>query len=395
MRHVIVFFMLLLGVYEVRGQIFVLSHADSTIGNFFGNAVSIDGSRALIGASGATTCGENAGMAYIFEKDPASEEWLNVASLLPHDCSEDQFFGRSVSLSGDRALVAASGEFFSIEASNAAYIFERDTETGAWRETARLTSQSTSPEGAFAASVTLDGERALVTAAGDAVHGRYSGAAYIFERNEHTGEWDQKARLTGSRGLRAGIFGGSGALDGDTAVVTSSTYFADEPGSCYVFERDVETGRWEEKAIFGDIDDFFISIDIDNNFVLIGQSKKAPNQSGAATLYTRDPSGTWRLMQTLRPVFPYEFGAFGTSVSLTDDFALVVGYDEQLGLDFNIDRVVYVYKKDTISGEWKQEHVIDVGEVSFGAAVDHSGRYALVGEAAEEQPGAAYIIFLN
>jgi len=379
----------------VYGQIFLLPHADSTKGSFFGNAVSVDGTRALVGASGVNTCGEDAGMAYIFEKDPDSEDWFNVASLKPSDCTEDQFFGRSVSLSGDRALIAASGEFFSVEASNAAYIFERNTETGVWEEVVKLTSQRDVQEGAFASSVSLDGDRALVTAAGDAVHGRYSGAAYIFERNEITGTWDQKARLTGSRGLRAGIFGGSGALDGDIAVITSSTYFDDEPGSCYVFERDASTGRWVEKSIFGGIDDFFISVDISNGYVLIGQSKKAPSQSGAATLYARDPAGYWHLVQTLRPTTPYAYGAFGSSVSLTDEYALLVGYDEQLGLDFNIDRVVYVFNKNTRTGEWEQAHVIDIGEVAFGAAVDHHQRYALIGKAAEEQIGEAYIVHLN
>ena len=97
----------LVGTPPARAQIFKLPHPDTTAGNFFGNATSLDGDRALIGASGEDVCGENSGTAYIFERDAAADAWRKVAQLVPRDCKAERFFGRSVSLSGDRSFVMA------------------------------------------------------------------------------------------------------------------------------------------------------------------------------------------------------------------------------------------------------------------------------------------------
>ncbi|MCH8962001.1 MAG: hypothetical protein IH820_11930, partial [Bacteroidetes bacterium] len=159
-----------------HAQIDKLPHPDTTSGNFFGVAVSIDGNRALVGASSEDTCDTNAGAAYLFERNADTNHWFEVAKLVPDDCLTGLFFGRSVALSGDRALVAAANEF-SASKSNAAYLFERDS-TGTWNQTARLTADTKEEEGPFAASVSLDGDRALVTTWGDPSDGKYGGAAY-------------------------------------------------------------------------------------------------------------------------------------------------------------------------------------------------------------------------
>ncbi len=376
-----------------RAQIDKLPHPDTTSGNFFGVAVSIDGRRALVGASSEDTCDTNAGAAYIFEQDAATNHWSEVARLVPDDCVGGLFFGRSVSLSGDRALVASANEFFASQRSNAAYVFERDS-TGTGKQQAKLTINSEEKEGPFAASVSLDGDRALVTTWGDPSDGLFSGAAYIFERNAETGRWAEAARLSGSGSLRAGIFGGAAALDGDRAIVSSSAYFRESPGSIYIFERDAD-GTWFEAAHFGDIDDFFISVDIEGGRVLVGESKDGRRKAGAATLYTRDADGTWHLASTLRPPTPYDHGGFGSEVSLAGNRALVAGYDEQLRLNYNIDRVVYIYEYDAETNIWSYQNIVDIGKVAFGTAVDLDGAVALIGDASESEPGAVYVVRLR
>lgn len=388
---------LLLGLWSAlpaRAQIDKLPHPDTTSGNFFGVAVSIDGDRALVGASSETTCGDNAGAAYLFERDSEADQWREAARLVPSVCQPGEFFGRSVSLSGDRALVAASAESFAAKSSNAAYLFERDS-TGTWRQAARLIADNNEEEGPFAASVSLDGDRALVTTWGDPSNGRFGGAAYIFEYDSKTYSWQQKARFTGSRGVEEGIFGGPAALDGDRAVVSASSYFKQEPGSIYIFERDPATGTWNEAAHFGEIDDFFISVDVEGDRVLVGESKSGSRKSGTATLFTRDAAGKWHGTATLRPPTPYDHGAFGSAVSLDGNRALVAGYDEQLRMDFNIDRVVYLFEYDADADAWQYRHIVDIGEVAFGASVDLDGAVALIGRVSEAEPGAAYVVRLR
>ncbi len=376
-----------------RAQIDKLPHPDTTRGNFFGVAVAIDGNRALVGASSEDGCGDDAGAAYVFEFDETTNRWSEAARLAPRDCLPGEYFGRSVALSGDRALVAASAEFFASEASNAAYVFERDP-SGIWIQTARLTGDAAEREGAFAASVALDDDRALITTWGDPAGGRFGGAAYVFERDA-AGAWKRTARLTGSQGVHAGIFGGRAALDGDRAVVAASAYFRRGSGSVYVFERDAATGRWREAARFGDVRDFFLSVAIRGDRVLVGQSKAGHDKEGAATLYTRDSTGTWRHTATLRPPTPYDHGAFGSEVALDGDHALVAGYDEQLRLNFNIDRVVYVFAYDPAADAWRYKSIVDIGEVAFGTSVALDGPVALIGRASEHEPGAAYVVRLH
>lgn len=377
-------------------QIDQLPHPDTTQGNFFGVAVSISENRALVGASSETTCDANGGAAYIFERDEKTSRWVEAARLVPRTCTPGEFFGRSVSLSGDRALVAASRALSELATAspNAAYIFERDT-SGTWQQTAKLNGDPDQEEGSFAASVSLDGDRALITTWGDPSGEAFGGAAYIFERNPATGTWEKVVRLTGSLDLRAGVFGGKGVLEGDYAVVASSTYFREQAGFIYIFERNPNTGKWKEAARFGGIDDFFISLDIEGDRILVGESKDGRKDTGAASLFQRDADGKWQKVATLLPPTPYSHGAFGSEVALAGNRALVAGYDEQLKMDINIDRVVFIYGYDEDTDSWHYQNIVDIGEVAFGTAVDLDGRVALIGRASPQEAGEAYIVHIH
>jgi hypothetical protein len=81
-------------------------------------------------------------------------------------------------------------------------------------------------------------------------------------------------------------------------------------------------------------------------------------------------------------------------VSLYGDRALVTGYDEQLGQDFNIDRVVYVFKRDPTDNTWMQQQIIDIGEVDFGAALDQNAAFGLISTVPADEPGTVYVVRL-
>lgn len=378
-------------VAPALAQLDELPHADTTRGNYFGVSVSLDGTRALVGASGEHSCAPNAGAAYVYEYDDTVDRWRETARLVPGDCEENLFFGRQVALSGDRVLIAANAEYFAAVRTNAAYVFDRDS-TGSWQESARLTVNAPTEEGPLGASVSLEDDRALVTTWGDVANGRYGGAAYVFDYDPASGRWTQSARLSGP--LHFGIFGADAALSGDRLVVASSSYFLPGVGYFYVFER-TAAGEWRQAARFGSIDDFFISLDIDGDRILVGESKEHRSNIGTATLYTRDSTGTWRHTGALQPPVPYKQGGFGSEVSLSDDRAIVAGYDEQLRLDINVDRVVYIFGYDAERDEWTYRSIVDIGTVAFGAALDLDNNVALIGAASEHEAGAAYIVKLH
>lgn len=372
-------------------QIYNLPRPDTTGAETFGVSVAVDGNVAVVGASGEAACGENAGAVYVYEQGE-NAPWVRTARLQPSECRANAFFGETVDVSGSRILVSASSEFFAYEKSNAAYVFERAPD-GTWRETARLTSPVDRDEGVFADGVALDGDRAVVTTSGN-VDGAYGGAVYVFDYDSAADRWRRTARLTASRGTDAGVLGGPVALNGNRLAVAASTYFRREPGSIYVFEYNPADDAWAETAILGGVDDFFISLALHGDRLLVGESRAGKKESGAATLFRRANSGTWARETTLRPSTQYESGAFGSAVSLDDGWALVTGYDEQLGRDSNIDRVVFAFREQD-DGTWAQRTIIDIGEVGFGAALDQDGRSALISSVPEGTPGAAYIVRLN
>lgn len=385
--------LLISGAAPARGQIYALPHADTSQSSSFGIAVALDTSRAIVGASGETTCAPNGGAAYVYERKGRAGMWKQAARLIPprDQCREDAFFGQALDVSGNRAIVSASSDFFAERQSNAAYIFERDS-LGDWNQVARLTAETGLQEGSFAADVAIDEDRALVTTSGNP-DGQDGGAAYVYERDPATGAWTQAARLTAKEGVAYGVLGGAGALDGDRIVVAASTYFEREAGSAYIFERD-STGTWHQTARIDDVNDFFISVDLHGDRVLIGEAQDGGDDSGAALVYRRTPDGTWTRESMLRPSTPYASGAFGSAVSIFQDRALVTGYDEQLGQDFNIDRVVYVFKRDTTDNTWAQQQIIDIGEVDFGTALDQNASLGLISTVPDDEPGTVYVVRL-
>jgi hypothetical protein len=99
-----------------------LTASDADKYDMFGISVSIDGSagseRLLVGAYGDAGAGPLAGAAYVFRRE--GDVWTEETKLLASDMATQDYFGYSVSLSGETALV---GAYHSDENTGAAYIF--------------------------------------------------------------------------------------------------------------------------------------------------------------------------------------------------------------------------------------------------------------------------------
>lgn len=378
-----------LGLPEAHAQIEALPRPDTLQGASFGGAVAIDDSIAVVGASGASVCGKDSGAVFVYERQPGPlvTSWALTARLVPEPCREETFFGADVALSGSRLLVSASREDFVSDSENAAYVFERSTDS-TWTQTARLTGPSEQQDGLFGAGVALDGDRAAVSTSGNP-DGAFSGSVYIYEYDPVASSWEQTARLQGRHSPQSGILGGDVALDGPHLAVAASTYFQRKPGSVYVFRHTSDTGRWHEDAHLTGINAFFIDLDLHGTTLLVGEDRAGDDGSGAATVFTRNET-TWTTAAELRPSIPYESGSFGSTVSVYGRRALITGYDEQLGQETNIDRVVYIFHRET-RDSWRERMILDIGTVDFGASLDLNGRIAVIGSVPETETGTAHI----
>ena len=142
----------------------------------FGNAVSIAGDCAIVGASGDSDKGSSAGAAYIFKRE--REAWIKLDKIVADDGEEYDSFGISVSISGDYAIVGADGEDDGGSYTGAAYIFKQEGNT--WIEQAKLTASDAEEGDHFGNAVSLAGDMAIVGAYGDDDKGSSAGAAYIY-----------------------------------------------------------------------------------------------------------------------------------------------------------------------------------------------------------------------
>jgi len=105
-------------------------------------------------------------------------EVSEVAKLLASDGMANDFFGRSVAVSGDTAVVGAFFDGDNGFASGSAYVF-RSAGT-AWVEEAKLTASDVAPSDQFGGSVAVSGDTAVVGAELHDDNGSASGSAYVF-----------------------------------------------------------------------------------------------------------------------------------------------------------------------------------------------------------------------
>jgi hypothetical protein len=264
-----------------------LTAEDAAAADTFGHSVSVCGDTAIVGAPSDGDDGPSSGSAYIFVRD--DDEWSQQTKLTSLDAEQGDLFGSSVSVSGDTAIVGAHGGDDGGSSSGSAYIFVR--EDGEWSQQAKLTASDGASGHYFGYSVSVSGDTALVGAYGHDNVGLFSGSAYVFTR--HDGEWSQQAKLTPSDIEDYDFFGRSASLSGDKATITSyqDDDRGDNSGSAYVFVRN--SGEWTQLAKVtasdGAASDYFgQSASISGDTVVVGADwdDDKGDRSGSAYVYS-------------------------------------------------------------------------------------------------------------
>jgi nucleoside-specific outer membrane channel protein Tsx len=187
-----------------------LTASDGAPGDIFGTSVAISGDLALIGAEFDDDNGDASGSAYVFDR---STGWGEVAKLEASDGAPGDNFGTSVAISGDLALVGAHHHDDNGDDSGSAYVFDR---SAGWSEVAQLTASDGTAEDFFGTSVAISGDLALVGANFDDDAGAASGSAYVFELRTNP-DTDVLADLVDA--LPDGVFKSGG--DGHRTAMTS------------------------------------------------------------------------------------------------------------------------------------------------------------------------------
>jgi hypothetical protein len=209
-----------------------LTASDGGEGDEFGKSVALDGDTALVGQVPYSDI--TSGSAYVFTRDPTTGVWAEETRLTPDFAIAGDRVGYSVALDDFTALIGVPHDADNGFQSGAAYVFTRDPTTGVWTEAAKLTASDGETLDYFGFSVALDGDIALVRAFSDAV----GGSAYLFRRELLSDEWPEQTVLRPSDPMASGYFGRSVPLEGDTALIGAprTTNATDDLGAAYLFE---------------------------------------------------------------------------------------------------------------------------------------------------------------
>ena len=268
----------------------------STTGDLFGSSVSIDGDRAIVGAPAAAS---STGVAFIFQKDEGGpNNWGQVQALQYSDAAQWNYFGYSVSISGDIAIVGAyNAVAFSGEGK--AYIYYKDYDplnpgtpsVNNWGEKKAFSGAAVGDN--FGWSVSISGDYAIVGA-------NLAEAAYIYYKNEGTDDnWGEQKELANPGGA-GNKFGNSVAINGEDAIVGMDISSAANEKAYIYYKNEGTPNNWGEKAVLENPiavnSQFGFSVAIRGDYAIVGApgTPEGVNElnAGATHIFNRNCGGS-------------------------------------------------------------------------------------------------------
>jgi cyclophilin family peptidyl-prolyl cis-trans isomerase len=312
-----------------------LTASDGTAGDYFGGSVSISANHAIVSAPRDDS---NTGSAYIFEYNDGN--WTQQAKLTDYEGLAEDWFGQSVSISGDCAIVGAW--LYDVSATNdgAAFIFYRNEGgTNNWGLQAGLSPSDAAVNNWFGYSVSINGEYAVIGAFGDNPKGDYppdsTGSAYIYKHNGTS--WVQQEKLTASDGAKSDKFGWSVSTDGYYVIVGAhrDDDNGESSGSAYIFEPNkIDPNNWDQKvkltASDANASDYFgYSVAIGGGHALVGAYRNDDNGSSSGSAYIFEPNeinpDNWNQIAKLTASDANANDYFGFSVAIGTGRRAIVG----------------------------------------------------------------------
>jgi hypothetical protein len=423
-----------------------LTAGNGGAGDRFGSSVSVDNHRAIIGAEGKEA-------AYIFE---SNSPWTQKTQLTSGRSGDR--FGSAVAVSGDYALVGAYGDDDLGVDSGAAYTFRWD---GAqWAQGAKLKVGDVKAGDFFGASVALSGDCAVVGASGDDTGGDvwvpiFGEDKYIPGTNVkwdsniqgwvnsvnnriflYPADWARAFRPKAIRMIHTApsavnlfrvlsvknqiLCSASPYASGDKVLLPEpevddigliyalappaitnieflvpATGGAPDAGSAYVFKR--EGASWTQQAKLtasdgAEGDAFGISVAVAGQTVIVGadMDDDMGQDSGSAYVFVQDGSA-WVEEAKLLAKDGQKGDQFGASVAISGNIAVVGAPGADLaGTDLG---AAYVFRYN--GGNWNEGDKLIAGDGKegdlFGASVSISADYVVVGAPGADGSGALYI----
>ena len=376
-----------------------LISSDGNNADGFGISASLDGDYAVIGAAEHDDGIElDYGSAYIFKRNV--NEWNEIDVILADTITSDDFFGNSVSINGTKVVVGCIGDDDNGIDSGSVFTFENDSDNFL------LTSKVFSTDGFayryFGSTIAMDGDWLLVGVPTDNDAGEAAGAAYIFHWNGV--DWEEISKICGSDTESGDQFGYSVKINGMDLLVSAPYEDSQDNNAGAVYFFDFNGIDWDEQKVMADDGEahnhFGYSIDLNDDTIVVGAPDRNENGNASGSVYLFTKNGEyWLQTNKITPSDNSLYDYFGSSLAISDDWIGIgsSGNDEA----GNSSGAVYFYQKN---GEvWTEQDkvvALDTEQTdNFGYAIDLDGEYALISAIHDDDngpnSGSAYIFKRN
>jgi len=279
------------------------------------------------------------------------------------DRSEYTYFGESVAIFGDYAIVGSPEESFidsddfmnNRYSAGAAYLYKYTKGTDKWELVTQI-----SPKinyASFGKSVAIDGNRIVIGAFDQDVNGDGSGAnhgaVYIYEN--YTQGIGEPIMLSPSQ--EGTYFGRSVAISNDQIVVgatwghTEAGVAGGNYGAAYIYSN--KTGEWilQQQIISPELDTMFgQSVSIYDNYLVVGSQARSATIKGAGyAYYYNSDSESW-VENGSFPIDGREGVNIVNKVLVSNSFLFITAYLDKQG-SYKVGSVS-VYKRNISGTSW-------------------------------------------
>ncbi|WP_093144894.1 T9SS type A sorting domain-containing protein [Ulvibacter litoralis] len=319
-------------------------------------SLAIQGNTIIAGAPG-----ENGwiGSVYIFTE--VAGVWEETQKITNPASQQDAAFGIGVSISGDYLLIGAQNVD---QRKGAAYIYVKNS-SGMFEYEQTITASDRLDENFFGSSVSISGDQLIVGAYGADSE---QGSAYVFEK-DNQGTWTETQKLNGNPSTEATHFGWVTEIHEEHLVIAAPHIYGFEAGEVYFYKKD-NNGLWvEDQIVQGDDtegEDFYgWSVAMYENEMIVGAAREdhdvtgnnEESDAGSAYIF-KDPSILGGITNghpseafSVYPVPAKEYITITTSSSLISEIKLI----NELGM---------IIKETSIVAS--KEHQLDVSGVAQG-----------------------------
>ena len=288
----------------------------------YGRAVAVNDKFALVAT---VSKGGGKGGVYVFH-NAGDGNWEEHSLLMPEELQQGDFFGLSVSLSGNTAIIGAPA-YQREDHAGSAFVFNYDEASNMWKQVSKLEVPEMDHRSAFGHSVLVFDNYAAVGVPGD---NQGTGAVHLYMRDGESGNWQEGGKMVpfdGAPGTQFGMMLGMGA----NGLWVGAPRASDNRGAVYSFDFDFGSNMWTGAAKIhaddpqsgGQFGSFFAASE---NLALVGETN-ADGGLGIAHVLEKDDMGKWATSASFFTEIQGMDPVVGAKVDCEDGEASLFGCD--------------------------------------------------------------------